>query len=50
MSETIVWRCEEQDAGTRIDACLAAHTELSRSRIATLMAEGALTIDGRPER
>ena len=50
MSETIVWRCEEQDAGTRIDACLAAHTELSRSRIATLMDEGALTIDGRPER
>lgn len=50
MSETIIWRCEEQDAGARVDACLAAHTELSRSRIAALMAEGALSIDGRTEK
>lgn len=49
MSETIVWQCGEQDAGMRVDACMAAHTELSRSRVAALMAEGALTIDGRPE-
>ncbi len=50
MSESIIWRCEEQDAGARVDACLAAHTELSRSRVAALMAEGALSIDGRMER
>lgn len=50
MSETIVWHCMEQDAGVRVDACLAAHSELSRSRVAALMAEGALTIDGRVEK
>ena len=50
MSETILWRCDERDADARADACLAAHTELSRSRIAALMAEGALTIDGRLEK
>ena len=50
MSETIIWRCAETDEGARVDACLAAHTELSRSRIAALMAEGALTIDGRQEK
>ena len=50
MSETIIWRCEESDEGVRADACLAAHTELSRARIAALMAEGALTIDGKQEK
>ena len=50
MKETIIWHCEEGDTGVRVDACLAAHTELSRSRIAALMAEGALTIDGKTER
>ena len=49
MNETIVWQCGEQDAGMRVDACMAAHTELSRSRVAALMGEGALTIDGKPE-
>ena len=35
------------DAGKRIDAFLCAHTELSRSRVAALMQEGALLVTGK---
>ena len=49
MNNTLKWRCEAEDAGVRADACLCAHTELSRSRIAVLISQGALTIDGRLE-
>lgn len=44
--EFIEWVCTPEDAGARVDACLCRHSELSRSRIASLIEEGALTIDG----
>ncbi|MGI6316757.1 MAG: RluA family pseudouridine synthase [Christensenellales bacterium] len=37
-----------EDAGTRLDAWLAAHTELSRSRAAALLADGCITVNGAP--
>lgn len=49
MNNTLKWRCEAEDTGVRADACLCAHTELSRSRIASLISQGALTVDGRLE-
>lgn len=49
MEEKIELRASAQDAGTRIDAYLRANTELSRSRIAALIQEGALSVDGRME-
>ncbi|MDO5378653.1 MAG: RluA family pseudouridine synthase [Clostridia bacterium] len=46
-AETCVeWLCTAEDASSRVDACLCRHSELSRSRIASLIIEGALTIDG----
>lgn len=45
----ISWLCTAEDASTRVDACLSKHSELSRSRIAALIAEGALTLDGEVE-
>lgn len=49
MTESVEWLCSPEDALTRVDACLCRHSELSRSRIASLIAEGALTIDGKVE-
>lgn len=49
MEEFIEWLCTAEDASARVDACLCRHSELSRSRIASLIAEGALTIDGAAE-
>ena len=46
MDDIIELTVAQEEAGTRIDAYLRAHTELSRSRIAALMQEGALTVDG----
>ena len=37
----------QQDDGMRIDAWLSANTEYSRSRVAALMDEGAVTVGGR---
>lgn len=49
MEGFIEWLCTAEDASVRVDACLCRHSELSRSRIASLIAEGALTIDGAAE-
>ena len=49
MDEIIELTVAPAEAGTRIDAYLRAHTELSRSRIAALMQEGALTVDGQTQ-
>jgi 23S rRNA pseudouridine1911/1915/1917 synthase len=38
---------EPDEAGQRLDRVLAAKTELSRARLQALMAEGALTFEGR---
>lgn len=46
MDQIIDLTVDVQDAGMRVDAYLRAHTELSRSRIAGLMLEGALLVDG----
>lgn len=46
MDQIIELTVESQDEGTRIDAYLRAHTELSRSRISSLILEGALAVDG----
>ena len=35
--------------GRRIDVLLAQHSGLTRSRVAALMDEGQVTVDGRPE-
>lgn len=45
MDQIIHLTVEPQDAGTRIDAYLRAHTELSRSRISSLILEGALKVN-----
>lgn len=39
----------EQEAGVRLDAYMRTKTELSRSRIVSLMEEGALSVDGEVE-
>ena len=49
MCQRVEWICTAEDAGQRVDACLTRHSELSRSRIAALITEGALCIDGKPE-
>src|ERR1700689_5126379 len=41
-------RIDDEEAGGRLDRALAAHiTELSRSRLKTLIEAGAVAIDGR---
>ena len=49
MDDIIELTVEDHEAGVRIDAYLRAHTELSRSRIAALMQEGALAVDGQTQ-
>ena len=49
MDDIIELTVEDHEAGVRFDAYLRAHTELSRSRIAALMQEGALTVDGQTQ-
>lgn len=47
MNQIIELTVAQEDTNTRIDAYLSAHTELSRSRIASLMQEGAVCVDGK---
>ena len=49
MDDIIELTVEDHEAGVRINAYLRAHTELSRSRIAALMQEGARTVDGQTQ-
>ncbi len=46
MDQIIELSVEQADDGTRIDAYLRAHTELSRSRVSALMLEGSVTVNG----
>lgn len=46
MKQIIELYPKEEDAGTRIDAYLRANTELSRSRVSSLILEGAVTANG----
>lgn len=46
MDSTISYICTDEDQGLRADACLVRHCELSRSRIAALIQDGMLSIDG----
>ena len=46
MDQTIELTVLPQDGNVRIDAYLREHTELSRSRIASLIQEGALRVNG----
>ena len=46
MDRMIELRAAQEDAGKRLDAFLREHTELSRSRIAALISEGAASVDG----
>ncbi len=45
MDQIIELIVAEQDDGMRIDAYLRANTEFSRSRVSTLMLEGAVSVD-----
>lgn len=47
MNQTVELIVDEHSSGMRIDAYLAANTEFSRSRVADLMSEGAVSADGR---
>ena len=47
MDQIIELTVPVQDDGTRIDAYLSTNTEYSRSRIAALLQEGAVSVDGR---
>lgn len=47
MDQIIEMTVVPEYAGMRIDAYLSANTELSRSRIAALMQDGAVRVDGR---
>lgn len=47
--KTIELIVEQEDAGMRLDAYLREKTPFSRSRIVSLMEEGALIVDGVPE-
>lgn len=47
MEQTIELIVAEQHSGMRIDAYLGANTEFSRSRIADLMSEGTVCINGK---
>ena len=49
MDQVISLRAEALDAGKRLDAFLREHTELSRSRIAALIEDGAARVDGKAE-
>ena len=49
MNQIISLCAEEADTGKRLDAFLREHTQLSRSRIATLILEGAVAVDGETE-
>lgn len=49
MEQMIELIVSPDDAGTRIDAYLSAHTELSRSRVSSLMDEGVVFVDGKPQ-
>ena len=49
MDQVISLCAEAQDAGKRLDAFLREHTELSRSRIAALIEDGAARVDGAVE-
>ena len=47
--ENLTLQANKEDAGTRVDAWLAAHAEgLTRSAAARLLEEGRVTRDGRP--
>lgn len=46
MDEMIELTVAQADDGMRIDAYLRANTELSRSRVSTLMLEGAVSVEG----
>ena len=46
MDQIIELTVAPEDDGARIDAYLRAHTEFSRSRISTLMLEGAVSVGG----
>ena len=47
MPNTIQLTATPHDAGLRLDAYLAAHSELSRARVIKLIEEGAVTVGGR---
>lgn len=47
MDQVVELIADEKDIGTRIDAYLCANTEYSRSRIAALMLEGCVCVDGK---
>ena len=49
MNQIIELTVAPEDAGKRIDAYLCTYTELSRSRIAALMLEGALLVNGKAQ-
>lgn len=47
MGQIIELCVQEKDAGIRIDAYLSEYTEFSRSRVAALLQEGAVTVNGK---
>lgn len=47
MDQIIEQYVSDSEAGIRMDAYLGAHTEFSRSRIASLIAEGAVWVNGK---
>ena len=49
MNQIIELTVAPEDAGKRIDAYLCTYTEISRSRIAALMLEGALLVNGKAQ-
>lgn len=40
----------QEDAGKRLDAFLRERSDMSRSRVAALIEDGAVSVDGKPER
>ena len=48
MSGAVSLFVSESDAGKRLDVLLSEQTELSRSAVATLAEQGAVTVDGKP--
>jgi len=49
MDQYLEFTVAAEDAGKRVDACLSAYADLSRSRVAALMLEGALLVDGKKQ-
>ena len=49
MAERISWTLDAEDAGSRLDVFLAAHTDLTRSRLSALIRQGCLLVNGQPE-